>query len=244
MVCCKQPVHVFCLRSWFRENSANGAHPNCPHCKKTVNRILYPIRLPSILSLSQQSKLINGDMRHIIREMYTNYCTTIEEGLHNRLRSFTFRNIDSFFLQRGELPNAGHIFLGFENRFTNTVMDHLKTPDFQKQFVTAVLLQIPGWSIPITTEFVRNLFDLNSSTLVVELSHSMLASDFWYISLTFSSVTRKIHHHYTGCHILTSNCVPCTIFASYYEFCTSPGVCYDTFSDSEYSDSDYSSDEF
>ena len=118
-------------------------------------------------------------MRHIIRDMYTNYCRTIEEGLHSRLRMFTFRNVDSFFLQRDRLPNEGHIFLGFENRFTNTVMDHIKTPEFQKQFVTAVLLQIPGWCLPITSEFVHNVFDEDSSMLVVELSHSMLASDFW-----------------------------------------------------------------
>ena len=117
-------------------------------------------------------------MRNIIRDMYSNYLNTIEEGLHNRLRMFTFRNIDSFFLGREELENEGHIFLSFENRFVNTVMDHIKTPDFQKQFVTAVLLQIPGWSIPVTSEFAHNLFHQDSSTLVVELSHSMLASDF------------------------------------------------------------------
>ena len=118
-------------------------------------------------------------MRNIIRDMYSNYINTIEEGLHNRLRMFTFRNVDSFFLQREELPNEGHIFLGFENRFINTVIEHIKTTNFQKQFVTAILFQIPGWSIPITTDFVDNLFHQDSSTLVVELSHSMLASDFW-----------------------------------------------------------------
>ena len=63
-------------------------------------------------------------------------------------------------------------------------------------------------------------------------------------SLTLSSVTRKIHHHYVDCHIITSNCVPCMIYQCYYEFCTAPGVCYDTFSDSDLSDPGYSSDEF
>ena len=62
-------------------------------------------------------------------------------------------------------------------------------------------------------------------------------------SLTLSSVTRQIDHHYVDCHIITSNCVSCTIYQCYFEFCTAPGVCYMTFSDSDSSDPGYSSDE-
>ena len=44
-------------------------------------------------------------MRNIIRDMYNAYINMIEEGLHSRLRLFTFRNVDSFFLGREELEN-------------------------------------------------------------------------------------------------------------------------------------------
>ena len=128
MVCCKAPVHVFCLRSWFRSNSADGEHPKCPHCHREVNSIHFAIRIPSILPVREQANLLSGaEMRNVIRDMYEKYVVTVENGLHTRLRAFTFRNVDSFFLERSQLENDGHIFLGFENRFINVVLSHIKT---------------------------------------------------------------------------------------------------------------------
>ena len=176
MVCCKAPVHVFCLRSWFRTESINGEHPKCPHCHREVNRIHFAIRIPSVFPAREQTNLLSGgEMRNIIRDMYTRYINTIEEGLHNRLRAFTFRNVDSFFLERSELENNGRIFLGFENRFVNVVLSHIKTHGFRKQFVIAIALQIPGWTTTISDEYVENLFySQDPSTTAIEISTSIL----------------------------------------------------------------------
>ena len=106
--------------------------------------------------------------------MYRAYIASIEKGLRTRLQLFSFRNIDSVFLDPVELDNNGNIFSGFENRFINLVLDFLKTDDFQKQFVTAIVMQIPGWCVPIQMGYVQNLFYTPSSTTILELEPSLL----------------------------------------------------------------------
>ena len=175
MVCCKAPIHIPCLREWFRTNSANGVHPACPHCKKEVNRILNSIRIPNVLTISLQHKLLGCSiLMGIIKDMYRAYVDSIEKGLKNRLQSFSFRNIDSIFLDPVELDNNGNIFSGFENRFINLVLDFLKTDDFKKQFVTAIVVQIPGWCVPIQMGYVQNLFYTPISTTILELEPTLL----------------------------------------------------------------------
>ena len=110
----------------------------------------------------------------IIKDMYRAYVDSIEKGLKNRLQSFSFRNIDSIFLDPVELDNNGNIFSGFENRFINLVLDFLKTDDFKKQFVTAIVVQIPGWCVPIQMGYVQNLFYTPISTTILELEPTLL----------------------------------------------------------------------
>ena len=110
----------------------------------------------------------------IIKDMYKAYVTSVEKGLRNRLQSFSFRNVDSIFLDPVELDNNGNIFSGFENRFVNLVLDFLKTDDFKKQFVTAVVVQIPGWCVPIQMGYVQNLFYSPISTTIFELEPTLL----------------------------------------------------------------------
>ena len=170
MVCCKTPIHISCLREWFRANSSTGVHPACPHCKKEVNRILNSIRIPNVLTISIQRKLLGCNvMMGIIKDMYKAYSDLIEKGLRNRLQAFSFRNIDSIFLDPIELDNNGNIFSGFENRFVNMVFDYIKTDYFRKQFVSTIVSQIPGWCVPIQMGYVQNLFYSNSSTTILEL---------------------------------------------------------------------------
>ena len=106
--------------------------------------------------------------------MYKAYVASVEKGLRNRLQSFSFRNVDSIFLDPVELDNNGNIFSGFENRFVNLVLDFLKTDDFKKQFVTAVVVQIPGWCVPIQMGYVQNLFYSPISTTILELEPTLL----------------------------------------------------------------------
>ena len=109
MVCCKTPIHIHCLRQWFRTNSANGVHPACPHCKQEVNRILNPIRIPNVPTLASQHTLLwSNVMIGIIKNMYAAYKNSVERGLRHRLETFTFRNVDSIFLDPVELSNEGH----------------------------------------------------------------------------------------------------------------------------------------
>ena len=110
----------------------------------------------------------------IIKDMYRAYVDSIEKGLRNRLQAFSFRNIDSIFLDPVELDNNGNIFSGFENRFVNLVLDFLKTDDFKKQFVTAIVVQIPGWCVPIQMGYVQNLFYTPISTTILELEPTLL----------------------------------------------------------------------
>ena len=99
MVCCKAPIHIGCLRTWFRANSSDGIHPSCPHRKQEVNRILTSIKIPNILPIATQYKLLGGkEIMCIIKDMYKAYLDAVEKGLRNRIRTFTFRNVDSIFL--------------------------------------------------------------------------------------------------------------------------------------------------
>lgn len=44
----------------------------------------------------------------------------------------------------------------------------------------AIVLQIPGWTIPISDDFIENLFyQQDESTTVVELSPSIIDANFW-----------------------------------------------------------------
>ena len=45
-------------------------------------------------------------MMGIIKDMYKAYIDSVEKGLRNRLQTFTFRNIDSIFLDPVELDNT------------------------------------------------------------------------------------------------------------------------------------------
>ena len=178
MVCCKVPIHISCLREWFRANSSTGVHPSCPHCKKEVNCILNSIRIPNVLTISTQRKLLGCNvMMGIKKDMYKAYIDSVEKGLRNRLPTFTFRNIDSIFLDPVELDNNGNIFSGFENRFVNMVLDYIRTDEFQKQFVSTIVSQIPGWQVPIQMGYVQNLFYSNSSTTILQLEPSILTFD-------------------------------------------------------------------
>ena len=110
----------------------------------------------------------------IIKDMYKAYVDSLEKGLRNRLQLFSFRNIDSIFLDSAELDNNGNIFSGFENRFINLILDFLKTDEFKKQFVTAIVVQIPGWSVLIQMGYIQNLFYTPSTTTILEFEPSLL----------------------------------------------------------------------
>ena len=100
----------------------------------------------------------------IIKDMYKTYSEAVEKGLQNRLRLFSFRNVDSIFLDPVEMDNNGNIFLGFENRIINMVLEYINTDEFRKQFVSNIFSQIPGWQIPIRIGYVQNLFYNNLPT--------------------------------------------------------------------------------
>ena len=124
-----------------------------------MNRILNSIRIPNVLTIATQRKLIGGkEMMRIIKDMYKTYSEAVEKGLRNRLRLFSFRNVDSIFLDPVEMDNNGNIFLGFENRIINMVLEYINTDEFRKQFVSNIFSQIPGWQIPISIGYVQNLF--------------------------------------------------------------------------------------
>ena len=111
----------------------------------------------------------------IIKEMYNSYLKSLKEGLRNQIRTFTFRNVDSIFLDPVELDNNGNIFLGFENRFINMVLDYIRTDEFRKQFVLAIVSQIPGWRIPISIGYIQNLFrSFPSLPRVIELEPTIM----------------------------------------------------------------------
>ena len=110
----------------------------------------------------------------IVKDMYKSYQETVEKGLRNRLRTFSFRNVDSIFLDPVELDNNGNIFLGFENRFINMVIEYIKTNEFRKQFVSVIFSQIPGWQIPISIGYVQNLFYNNLPKIILELEPTLL----------------------------------------------------------------------
>ena len=65
------------------------------------------------------------EMMRIIKDMYKTYSEAVEKGLRNRLRLFSFRNVDSIFLDPVEMDNNGNIFSGFENRFINIVLEYI-----------------------------------------------------------------------------------------------------------------------